>query len=203
MAQLEVRPRPLVDVEKTVRAIERPAPQLFTLYLLQMLLVFPVAPLLFLPLYFRYQTLRYRFDDDGVHASWGILFRREVSLTYARIQDIHLRRGLLERWLGIGSVQVQTASGSGGSELVIEGIPDFVAVRDFLYAKMRGATTHPTTPKKQAAGFDAEAVTILRAIKDDLAAVRATLQAKAATSAATTPAAPTTTPTTSKEADHA
>ncbi len=40
-----------------------------------------------------------------------------MSLTCARIQDIHLRRGLLERWLGIGSVQVQTASGSQTSEL--------------------------------------------------------------------------------------
>jgi putative membrane protein len=31
-------------------------------------------------------------------------------LTYARIQDIHVTRNIFERWLGIGTVQIQTAS---------------------------------------------------------------------------------------------
>lgn len=160
-----VTPQMLVDVDARVKALTRPHPRLLTQYIITLLLMFPVAPFAFLPLFFRYQTLRYRFDEDGVHASWGILFRREVSLTYARIQDIHLRRGLLERWLGLGSVQIQTASGAGSAELVIEGVTEFVKVRDFLYAKMRGATVKP---KSQ----EAEAVALLLEIRDDLRAVR-------------------------------
>jgi uncharacterized membrane protein YdbT with pleckstrin-like domain len=160
-----VTPQALDDVEARVKALTRPHPRLLTQYIITLLLMFPLAPFAFLPFFFRYQTLRYRFDDDGVHASWGILFRREVSLTYARIQDIHLRRGLLERWLGLGSVQIQTASGAGSAELVIEGVTEFVEVRDFLYAKMRGATTKP---KSQ----DAEAIALLLEIRDDLRAVR-------------------------------
>jgi uncharacterized membrane protein YdbT with pleckstrin-like domain len=148
----------------------RPEPQLLTLYILTSLFTLVAAPIVFIPLYFRYQTLRYRFDDDGIHASWGIIFRREVSLTYARIQDIHLRRGLFERWLGIGSVQIQTASGSSSAELVIEGIKSFNEVRDFLYEKMRGAK-HPQ--KKQ----DDESVKLLREIASDLKAVREKLSA--------------------------
>src|SRR5262245_11026817 len=96
-----VTPRPLAEVAARVHAISRPHPRLLTQYVITMVLMLPLLPLVFLPMYFRYQTLRYRFDDDGVHASWGLLFRREVSLTYARIQDIHLRRGLIERWLGL------------------------------------------------------------------------------------------------------
>ena len=38
----------------------------------------------------------YRFDAEGVSVSYGVLFRREAFLTYARIQDIHVRRNLLE-----------------------------------------------------------------------------------------------------------
>lgn len=175
-----VKPRPLVEVDAIVRGLSRPSPRLLTLYLLMLVLVLPAAPFALLPMYFRYHTLRYRFDEDGVHASWGILFRREVSLTYARIQDIHLRRGLLERWLGIGSVQVQTASGSQTSELVIEGMTEYVAVRDFLYAKMRGgtlgstSTTKPTTTTATAAArvLDERAVVLLGEIRDDLRAVR-------------------------------
>ena len=81
----------------------------------------------------------------------GILFRTEINLTYARIQDIHLRSGIIQRWLGIADVQVQTASGSSGPELVIEGFKEFEQIRDFLYTRMRGyqqpaaAQTAPAT----------------------------------------------------------
>lgn len=163
-----VTPQALDDVEARVKALTRPHPRLLTQYLITLLMMFPLAPFAFLPMYFRYQTLRYRFDDDGVHASWGILFRREVSLTYARIQDIHLRRGLLERWLGLGSVQIQTASGAGSAELVIEGVTEFVQVRDFLYAKMRGASAKPKAQSD-------ETVALLLEIRDDLRAVRTKL----------------------------
>ena len=71
----------------------------------------------------------------------GILFRREVNLTYARIQDIHLRSGFIQRWLGLADIQIQTASGSAGAELVIEGFKEFEAIRDFLYTRMRGYQT--------------------------------------------------------------
>ena len=69
---------------------------------------------------------------------WGILFRREVIVNYARIQDIHLRSNILERWLGLARVLVQTASGNAGAEMTLEGLQQFEAVRDFLYARMRG-----------------------------------------------------------------
>ena len=70
---------------------------------------------------------------------WGVLFRREISLTYSRIQDIHLSSNFVERWLGLAKIQVQTASGSASAEMTIEGLRDFGGVRDFLYARMRGA----------------------------------------------------------------
>ena len=56
--------------------------------------------------------MRYRFDTDGIHMRWGIVFRRDVLLNYSRIQDIHLRSNLIERWLGLARIEIQTASGS-------------------------------------------------------------------------------------------
>lgn len=168
--------RPLAELEAVVKRLERPHPNLLWLYVITALLTIVGAPIVLLPLYFRYHTLRYRFDDEGLHASWGILFRREVSLTYARIQDIHLRRNILERWLGLGSVQIQTASGSGSAELVVEGITEFVEVRDFLYAKMRGAHHKPASPSR---AVDDQAVALLREIRDELRATRERLQARA------------------------
>jgi putative membrane protein len=70
---------------------------------------------------------------------WGVLFRREINLTYARIQDIHLRSNFVERWMGLARVEVQTASGSSGAEMTLEGLLEFEAIRDYLYTRMRGA----------------------------------------------------------------
>jgi len=117
----------------------RPTASLMTYYALASLLAGPFFLIPLVPLSFRYRTLQYDFDREGVTARWGILFRREVSLTYARIQDIHLTSNVVERWLGLARVQVQTASGSARAELTLEGLPDADGMRDFLYARMRGA----------------------------------------------------------------
>jgi uncharacterized membrane protein YdbT with pleckstrin-like domain len=135
--------------ESTIFAIERPAPNLFTYYLLSSLALGPFFPIALIPLYFRYHTLRYRFDEEGISMRWGILFRREINLTYARIQDIHLRSNFVERWLGLARVEVQTASGSSGAELTLEGLLEFEAIRDYLYARMRGA--HGQAPRARSA----------------------------------------------------
>lgn len=120
-------------------SIERPAPVLLKYYVLVSLLSGPFFPIVFLPLYFKYVTLKYKFDDTGVSMSWGILFRREIHLTYRRIQDIHLNRNLVQRWMSLATLGIQTASGSATPEMSIEGILEAEPLRDYLYAKMRGA----------------------------------------------------------------
>lgn len=126
-------------LEARVFAIERPDPSLFRYYVLSSLLAGPAFPFVLLYLYFRYHTMRYRFDEEGISMRWGILFRREINLTYARIQDIHLSSNVVERWLGLARIEIQTASGSAKAEMTIEGIPTFEELRDFLYSRMRGA----------------------------------------------------------------
>ncbi len=129
----------LVPVDAArVQQITRPDPQLWTLYIIYSVLANVALPFAILPLYFRYKTLRYRFDDDGVSVSYGLIWRRETYLTYARIQDIHVTRNIFERWLGIGTVKIQTASGSAAATESIVGLTAFQEVRNYLYAHMRG-----------------------------------------------------------------
>lgn len=117
----------------------RPNESLMTYYLVTSLLLGPFFLLLLIPRFFRYRTLRYRIDDEGIAMQWGILFHREVSLSYARIQDIHLSSNLVERRFGLGRIEIQTASASAGAEMRVEGIPGLERMRDFLYGRMRGA----------------------------------------------------------------
>ncbi len=161
-------------------ALERPEPALWRLYLIRAILSGPGVFVALPVLWFRYYTLRYRFDEEGIHMKVGILFRREVNVTYARIQDIHLSSGLIQRWLGLADVQIQTASGTAGAELTIEGFHQSEAIRDFLYTRMRGARDKsPSTPPAlpTAVGGD-EVVTLLLGIRDELRQTRELLETR-------------------------
>lgn len=167
-------------------ALERPHRDLWKLYVIRAILSLPFVVVVLPVLYFRYYTLRYRFDEEGIHMRVGILFRREVNVTYTRIQDIHLSSGLIQRWLGLADVQIQTASGNAGAELVIEGFKEFAAIRDFLYSKMRGArdrrTEGPQSVEEPLA-TGGEVVPLLLEIRDELRQTREILEARAHASA--------------------
>ena len=157
------------ELEQRIFAIHRPSPALFKYYVFVSFLAGPlfVVPLLYL--YFRYHTMRFAFDDEGISMRWGILFRREITLTYARIQDIHLTSNILERWLRLARIQIQTASASAAAEMTLEGLHEFETVRDFLYTKMRGVRAKPTAaaaPKDDLASALREVAAELRAIRE-------------------------------------
>jgi putative membrane protein len=136
------------------------------------LIAFPVTLLV---LWVKYRTLRYRFDDEGIWRAQGLLWRSEVNITYRRIQDIHLTNGLLQRWLGLATVSIQTAAGSASPEVTIEGVLEAEALRDFLYTRMRGvrdggsvkAAIVPAHGEAQVGAGD-EALALLTDIRDAL-----------------------------------
>ena len=158
-----------------IAGTRRPIPALLRYYILASLAAGP-GFLILMPLkYFRYRTLHYDFDQEGMTARWGILFRREISLTYARIQDIHLVSNVVERWLGLGRIQIQTASGQSGAEMTIEGLPDFEQIRDELYIRMRGARGErvATVPPSALPAPSGETAQVAQALREAVAELRA------------------------------
>jgi putative membrane protein len=166
-----------------IYALERPHRSLLTLYVFRALLTGPLAVLMLPMLLVRYYTLRYRFDDQGIHVQWGLLFRREINLTYARVQDIHVRSGVIQRWLGLADLMVQSAASSSGPELTIEGFREHHAIRDFLYSRMRGlrsktARVQAAEPQLAFASSEqgkSELVSVLEDIRDELRLTREAL----------------------------
>lgn len=165
---------------QAILAIERPDKSLWTYYFLCCLVFPPALPFLILPAYFRYHTMRYRFTAEGISMSWGILFRRETIVNYARIQDIHLRSNFVERWLGLARVIIQTASGNASAEMTLEGLKQFEAVRDFLYDRMRGVKDPVTKPAVAAApsAQESELAATLREVARELRETRLALAAR-------------------------
>ncbi|MDD3119578.1 MAG: PH domain-containing protein [Victivallales bacterium] len=124
----------------------------------------------------RYFTLRYHFDTKGISMRWGFLIRREVNLTYSRIQDIHLTSSVIQRWFNLADIMIQTASGNAAAEMRIEGLHEYEYIRSFIYSQMRG---YRDLNGGQTAATD-EAHTsqtaILEDIRRELAGARAALE---------------------------
>jgi uncharacterized protein len=175
------------SIENHIYGITRPDSSLLNYYIIKSLTGLIFAPIMLVTLYFKYHTLRYRFDNEGISMSWGLLFRREINLTYRRIQDIHVSRGLIERWFGLATLSIQTASGSAGAEMAIQGIKEYEQLRDFLYSRMRGHRSDIQTQSEMQdrSGQDGvaenshnEALELLRGIHTDMQAVRTALEDK-------------------------
>ena len=168
-SSLEDNPDPTISFDPS--AIRRPDRALMWYYILIALLTLPGFPIAVWLFAIRYCTLRYYFDESGVSMSWGWLFQKQVYLTYRRIQDIHVTRDILQRWLGLASVELQTAAGSSSAEMTIEGILNPEPLRDYLYARMRGASDPVARDKtSESAGLPPadEALVLLREIRDHL-----------------------------------
>jgi uncharacterized membrane protein YdbT with pleckstrin-like domain len=165
----------------------QPDRSLLTYYVLSSVMLGPLFPFYLVPMYFRFRTLRYEIDEEGITMRWGILFRREVSLTFARIQDIHLTSNFVERWLGLGRIQVQTASGSAKAEMTVEGVRQYEALRNFLYERMRGARDAGSTDERSALapGMTPEGAArlteALTATADELRAIRTLVESRTPT----------------------
>lgn len=166
-----------MSVPASIGQIERPDQSLMAYYILACFRAGPGFLVVLLLDFFRYRTLRYRFDDEGVSMSWGILFRREIHLTFARIQDIHLHSNIVERWLGLAKIEIQTASGSSDAEMTIEGVKNYLEVRDYLYSRMRGAKSGKATAEP-APGESLELAELLRATSAELRGIREALEAQ-------------------------
>ena len=167
----------LSDVDANpIFALTRPDDKLLWLYVIYSLFANIFFLFALIPLFFRFKTLRYRFDAEGVSVAHGILWRRETYLTYARIQDIHVSRNIFERWLGLGKVEIQTASGGTSAEESVEGVKEYNEIRNFLYARMRG---HKLTTGGDAASPETGPVdAVLVNIRDELRAIRELIEAK-------------------------
>ncbi len=153
--------------------LDRPLPSLLRYYRLSSLLWGPFFLIPLIERSLRFRTIRYQFDAEGVTMRWGGFARHEVSLAYGRIQDIHVSANLLERWFGLARLEIQTASGDAKAEMTLEGLPQPLAIRDFLYERSRGARALPG-----AAPADSSSAALTQALLEtagELRAIRALL----------------------------
>jgi putative membrane protein len=71
-----------------------------------------------------WQRFRFSFDGEVLRVDEGVLSRNHRALDVARIQQVEVDRSLLARALGLASLRVETAGGSGDPEVALRVIPE-------------------------------------------------------------------------------
>ena len=90
------------------------------------------------------KNLTYIVRDDRITILSGILTKKEQNIPYRSITDFVLKRGPFDRYLGIGTIQVQTAGQSNtatGYEGSLSGLLDYKTILGDLRDKLK--SLHP------------------------------------------------------------
>ena len=90
------------------------------------------------------KNLTYIVREDRVTILSGILTKKEQNIPYRSITDFVLKRGPFDRYLGIGTIQIQTAGQSQtatGYEGYLSGLLDYDGIHSNLRDKLK--SLHP------------------------------------------------------------
>lgn len=110
-----------------------------------------MAALSFIGIELDRQFRTYMLTDRTLRIREGIWIVREITLSYANVQNVSVSQGPVERLFGISSVRVETAGGGGGAAAqgghaafsghaaVLRGLDDAETLRDELVAVVRRA----------------------------------------------------------------
>jgi membrane protein YdbS with pleckstrin-like domain len=107
---------------------------LLVLWLLVMVLI-----VLWIPAYYR--SISYAIEDDAVRGQAGVFWKRYVTVPFAKITNIDVTQGPLQRAFNIGTIHVQTA-GAGASqgaraELRLVGIRQLEGIKETIRERIR------------------------------------------------------------------
>ncbi len=126
-----------------------------------------------------YRSLSYEIQDDEVIMRVGIWTKSVKHVPYRTVTNVTVKRGILDRLFGIGTLNIQTAgmSGTTGAEESLEGLDNVQEVYDIVATELRRfrGSMAPT-----AADVEGEAVAAspdaLSAILTEVQAIRHALE---------------------------
>ncbi|MBN2415447.1 PH domain-containing protein [bacterium] len=138
-------------------------------------LAFLITVLISIPIIFLYvKNLKYIIQEDRVTVYRGILTKIQKNIPLRAVTDFILERSLLDRFLGIGAVKIQTAGQSpsaSGFEGKLAGLLEYEATHDDL--RQRIGKFHNEAGIPEAGGRNRESEeTVLEQILNELKEIR-------------------------------
>ncbi|MHA1215597.1 MAG: PH domain-containing protein [Candidatus Hodarchaeales archaeon] len=126
------------------------------------------------------QAIEYEINDREIIVRKGLINKEEKHIPFRTITNVSSRYGIYDRIFGIGTVEIETAGKSGqqmGPEAKIEGIENFIKIRDVILENLRkfrgqyATTTEQNTPSGELAK-DNNYLTYQKAILTELKEIK-------------------------------
>jgi membrane protein YdbS with pleckstrin-like domain len=135
-----------------------------------------IPTLILIPPYCR--SIVYELGDEELLVRKGIITRSEKTVPYRMITNTDLKRGPLDRALGIGGIAIQTAgySQQTSPEAKLAGLDDYAGTQRQLQAVLR--RYRALTGAREAEGPAAGSEALLGQILEELRALRQEMQAR-------------------------
>lgn len=88
-----------------------------------------------------YETVYYRVTEEDIEYKRGVWFKQRTEVPYNRITNIGAKQGPVQRSVGCGQIDVQTAGSSdkNGPELKIKGVEDYEKIQREIVKRIRGS----------------------------------------------------------------
>lgn len=143
-----------------------------------------------------YEMRWYKVTDRSLRIREGVVHVREMTMTFANIQNISVTQGPVQRLLGIADLRVQTAGGGGGAPQqgaqqgfgmhigFFRGVDNVEEIRDLMIERLRkyrdaglgdkgdrAEQSAPETPARDDAGACSAAQALLDEVRQLRAAV--------------------------------
>lgn len=91
------------------------------------------------------RTISYHYTDTDVRVKKGLITKSTATVPYRTITNLRAKRGPLDRYLGLTTLEIETAGGSGGGpgglgpEEKLEGLSleDFDVISTYIYSKIK------------------------------------------------------------------
>jgi len=92
-----------------------------------------------------YEQRWYVVTDRSLRIREGVVIVKDMTLTFANVQNVTVEQGPLQRAFGIADLRVQTAGGGGGEQPgqpsmhtgFLRGLDDAPALRELIMARLR------------------------------------------------------------------
>lgn len=93
-------------------------------------IVFPVGVFILLWWYLSARNTLFTIDNTEIRFETGVLSKEHSEISRANVRSLKVRQSLLDRVMGVGTVEVYTAGDR--PEIIVKGLPDPHQVREII-----------------------------------------------------------------------
>lgn len=122
------------------------------------------------------RTIHYALGERELVVRKGLLTKTEKSVPYDKVTNVELKRGIWDRLLGLGTLQVHTAgySQQTSAEASLVGLEDWDGIRRQVMARVHAQRAEGARPSPGLEGVaPSEAAPLLQELLAEVRAIRA------------------------------